>query len=442
MHHPLLIKTASDTDWVITANGALTQGQFLARVQRLAALLPDRQYAINLCEDRLNFMSSFAAVLTRGQTLLLPSNRSPGAIAEIADEYADCYFLSDGLNTPEGRPTIHVHELGLEGGSHTEVLDIPADAEVAIVFTSGSTGRAQPNLKTWGSLVRGSALAQDRFNLGPDFSIVATVPPQHMYGLETSILLPMMSGARIYGGRPFYPEDVRQALLAMPGKRVLVTTPIHLRACVAAGLAWPQVEMIISATAPLELHLARQVEEVLGAPVKEIYGCTEAGSMASRQMTHDQIWQLYDEFQLHLQDGQAIISAPHLAEDVQLGDVVEKIDEQHFRLLGRHADMLNIAGKRASLNDLNLKINAIPGVEDGVFLVPEKNNEAVSRLIALVVAPRLSEREILEQLARDLDPVFLPRPLYRVAALPRNETGKLPRSSLLQLLEQIRGRNI
>jgi len=165
MHHPLLIKTASDTDWVITANGALTQGQFLARVQRLAALLPDRQYAINLCEDRLNFMSSFAAVLTRGQTLLLPSNRSPGAIAEIADEYADCYFLSDGLNTPEGRPTIHVHELGLEGGSHTEVLDIPADAEVAIVFTSGSTGRAQPNLKTWGSLVRGSALAQDRFNL-------------------------------------------------------------------------------------------------------------------------------------------------------------------------------------------------------------------------------------------------------------------------------------
>jgi len=252
----------------------------------------------------------------------------------------------------------------------------------------------------------------------------------------------MMSGARIYGGRPFYPEDVRQALLAMPGKRVLVTTPIHLRACVAAGLEWPQVDMIISATAPLELHLARQVEEVIGAPVKEIYGCTEAGSMASRQMTSDLTWQLYDEFQLRIQDGQAIISAPHLAEDVLLGDVVEKLDEQRFRLLGRHADMLNIAGKRASLNDLNLKINAIPGVEDGVFLVPEKNNGAVSRLIALVVAPRLSEREILDHLARELDPVFLPRPLYRVEALPRNETGKLPRSSLLQLLEQIRGQNI
>jgi len=30
--------------------------------------------------------------------------------------------------------------------------------------------------------------------------------------------------------------------------------------------------------------------------------------------------------------------------------------------------------------------------------------------------------------------VFLPRPLLRVDALPRNETGKLPRDALLALL--------
>lgn len=441
MRLPLLVKTAPEADWIFSPAGTLTQGQFLGQVQRFSRLLPERQYAINLCEDRLNFMRSFAAVLVCGQTLLLPSNRSAGAIAEIAEEYDDCYILTDGLDAPDGIPSIDVRELGFAAGGSAEVPEIPADAVAAIVFTSGSTGRAQPNVKTWGNLVKGSILAQRRFDIGPDSSIVATVPPQHMYGLETSILLPMMTGARVYGGRPFFPEDVRQALLAMPGKRVLVTTPIHLKACVAAGLEWPELEMLISATAPLEAALAEQVEALFKAPVMEIYGCTEAGSIASRRTSRGSLWWLYDDFQLRNQDDRAIISAPHLEEEEPLGDVVEKVDDRHFRLLGRHEDMLNIAGKRASLNDLNLRLNAVPGVEDGVFVLPEENGRSVSRLTALVVAPQLSEREILEHLARDLDPVFLPRPLYRVDALPRNETGKLPRGHLLQFLERISTRS-
>jgi acyl-coenzyme A synthetase/AMP-(fatty) acid ligase len=35
-----------------------------------------------------------------------------------------------------------------------------------------------------------------------------------------------------------------------------------------------------------------------------------------------------------------------------------------------------------------------------------------------------------------IDPVFLPRPLRKVEALPRNETGKLPRAELLALLRR------
>lgn len=438
---PLFAQTASDADWIITSSSTLTQGRFIAQSLHFSAALADKKYAINLCEDRLNFMRGFAAVLMRGQTLLLPSNRSPGAIAEIADDYGDCYVLTDGVQAPDDVPSIDVGGYAFEAGDSAEVPEIAAEAVAAIVFTSGSTGRAQPNVKTWGNLVRGSELAQRRFGIGPDSGIVATVPPQHMYGLETSVLLPMLTGAKVFGGRPFFPEDIRQALLAMPGKRVLVTTPIHLRACVASRLEWPELDMIISATAPLDVALAEQVEALFRTSVMEIYGCTEAGSMASRQTSHDSLWQLYDDFQLRNQEDQAIISAPHLDGEVRLGDLVEQVDERHFRLLGRHADMLNIAGKRASLNDLNLRLNAIPGVEDGVFVVSGKNGRAVSRLTALVVAPERTEQEILDCLARELDPVFLPRPLYRVDALPRNETGKLPRHSLLGLLDRISGRS-
>ena len=58
----------------------------------------------------------------------------------------------------------------------------------------------------------------------------------------------------------------------------------------------------------------------------------------------------------------------------------------------------------------------------------------MTRLAALVVAPALSEAEILAVLRAAIDPVFLPRPLRRVGALPRNATGKLPRDALLQAL--------
>ena len=97
--------------------------------------------------------------------------------------------------------------------------------------------------------------------------------------------------------------------------------------------------------------------------------------------------------------------------------------------------MLEIAGKRASLGDLTRRLLAIPGVQDGVvFQLDDGDALDVHRIAALAVAPALDEHAILDALRRAIDPVFLPRPLLKVAALPRNETGKLPRAALLELL--------
>ena len=62
------------------------------------------------------------------------------------------------------------------------------------------------------------------------------------------------------------------------------------------------------------------------------------------------------------------------------------------------------------------------------------SDRGVARVAALVVAPDLEEAAILAVLRESIDPVFLPRPLKRVPALPRSETGKLPRAELLRML--------
>jgi acyl-coenzyme A synthetase/AMP-(fatty) acid ligase len=100
--------------------------------------------------------------------------------------------------------------------------------------------------------------------------------------------------------------------------------------------------------------------------------------------------------------------------------------------------MLKIAGKRASLGDLNQKLLAIPGVEDGVFIAPENLQNERQRLTALVVAPTLSKKQILHQLTQSIDAAFLPRPLHFVESLPRNSTGKLPREQLVSFLKGIK----
>ena len=97
---------------------------------------------------------------------------------------------------------------------------------------------------------------------------------------------------------------------------------------------------------------------------------------------------------------------------------------------------MNIAGKRTSLASLNYHLNSITGVRDGVFVMPEQEDGAVTRLVAFVVAPGLARETVMNALRQSIDVAFLPRPLVFVEALPRNDTGKLPRQALSQFITQ------
>jgi len=426
MQLPLLSPTiALDTPLAWQRGQPVSRATFLGHVAYVARQLPSARFIINLCEDRYRFLVAFAAVGINGQTSLLPSSRARQHLQQLAEDYPDSQTLTDNdLAVWLAAEAAHDPPLA--------VPHLPVTQTVAMVFTSGTTGRAKPNPKRWGELVNGAWQAQQRFGLTADISLVATVPPQHMYGLETSIMAPLVSGVSIHTGRPFFPDDVRAALQEVPERRVLVTTPVHLHACVKAGLCWPETAWLISATAPLSPELAAQAEAAFNAPVLEIYGCTEAGSIASRHTLSGDRWRVYDGFKLT--GGE--LSGAHLPEPVILGDVVEAYSATEFRLLGRSEDLINIAGKRSSLAYLNHQLSEIPGVVEGVFLMPAETGTGVDRLIALVVAPQLGERQLLAALAERLDPVFLPRPLIRVETLPRNETGKTTQESLLQLMAQ------
>lgn len=414
--------------------------RFLAEADGLARRLPDRGYAINLCRDRYRFARAFAATLMAGQTNLLPGNRLEATIRDLLATYPGAYVLSD--EDCDHHWSVH-HDARVFGDdivAPPAIPQVPAQHCAALVFTSGSTGQAKAIAKPWRTFHDSTAINAAEMGLTeqPTRQMVATVPAQHMYGLETSVLVPLFAPVAASSSHPFTPADIAAALAALPTPRVLVSSPAHLRALMDPGIEFPPLEAVWSATGPLDPAIAARIEQRHDTRVSEIYGCSEAGSMARREPVRSPAWSLFRGFTLRTEDdGRTRVTAPHLPASFVLQDVLEHEPDGRFHLVGRTEDLVNVAGKRTSLVDLNRALLQIPGVEDGaIFGPPERGDGRTSRLAALVVAPELDAATLKAELRKRVDAVFVPRPIRWTDALPRAETGKLPRKELLDAYAQ------
>ena len=168
----------------------------------------------------------------------------------------------------------------------------------------------------------------------------------------------------------------------------------------------------------------------------EIYGSTETGLIATRRPTQAVEWQLLPGICLLATADRVHASGAHIETPIAMNDHLEILPNAFFLLHGRLDDLINIAGKRHSLASLNHLLNAIPGVVDGAFFMPDESSAVpITRLAACVVAPDMDATQLLAALRDQIDPVFLPRPLLFVESLPRNSTGKLPRAALQALFQ-------
>lgn len=425
---------AADQPFALYRGREISRGRLWADVRLLAQRLPDRPYQFNLCENRYHFCVYLLAALSRGQLCLLPPSNQPGVIEEIASHYPGAYLGHDGEPIDSRLASFRLEVLG-ENGDDGEAMDFDWQHATVIAFTSGSTGhpKACPhNLDTFrisATMAINSLGLQDR-----QWLMLSTTPPQHMYGLETSVFWPLFSRLMLHDARPFFAEDIRREVAAAPWPVMLTSTPAHLRVLQNAAGDWSSLAGVLSATDELGQALAERIAAALGRAPREIYGSTETLSFAWRETLREKAWQPYADSFLH-QDklGRTWLQTPHLPRELALQDAIALGQQGRFELQGRPDDMIKIAGKRASLAELNRRLNQIDGVEDGFFY-----RRSDGRLVAVVVS-QLDKQTIRASLAPFIDAVFLPRQIHFVPGIARNATGKLlksQRDQLLALLER------
>lgn len=443
---PLRAATAHlDRPAVLGDGRGWTWRQVHAESLVLAERLAGAGTVCNLCSSRVGFLVAWLAALRRGCVQLLPPSGGHADLVAILKTSTDPVIVVDDekLLQPQwaghARCLVHAPRAAATPVSQAALAWSPDwEAPLLSLYTSGSTGTPKPQIKTLGQLARGAQVLGARLDQDLDGGlaslgqIVCSVPPQHMFGVETSVMLSLVTGIPVLDRRPLLPADVRAAFEACPGGAAWIATPLHLRALAQAGESVPNCRAVIVSTMPLAPALAAQAEALVNAPVLEIYGSTETGVVAMRRSASDTYWRPVDGVRVEPEEAAMHVWGAHFTSPQRLADQVELGPEGCFKLLGRHGDLIKIAGRRASLAGLNLLLQDLPGMDDGVLYLP-RTDSPTQRLVLIYAGAPLDRAATDSWLRERMDPVFLPRTLLRIDRLPRSEGGKLSVAALDQI---------
>jgi 4-coumarate--CoA ligase (photoactive yellow protein activation family) len=427
--------TSSETKPLACMAGtAISLGQFHADVDRLAAQLRGDGDTLISCPGRYAFSVGLLASWLSDKTVVLPPNHLEETLQDIRSRF-NIAFECDanwGQQLP-GNNSSAAH------GSWEPLL--PCDTHAVKLFTSGSTGTPKVITKSVANLLDEARAIAAEFDW-PSGPVVAGVPPQHLYGLTFSILLPWVLGNAWVDDMPRYPGDVLQALQYNSGK-TLISVPAQYQATLEDGTDLHGI-LCVSAAAPMPGSLARQWQQQHGTDILEIYGSTETGVVGHRRHTSTETWQAFPQVDLSVEENLLKVDSPFMSDESTGGfltaDRVTLTKQGRFHLLGRADAIIKIAGKRVSLTNIEDSICTCPGVaEAAVIAVPAKGLVRDMAIWAAVVADGdypLSPRQLQSALRDKLDGIEIPRRILVVDQLPRTTSGKLPGKAVKKLFDK------
>ncbi|WP_127960181.1 AMP-binding protein [Serratia microhaemolytica] len=396
-----------------------------------------------LCfEDSYLFIVALLATLHAHKTPVIPGHHRVALLKEQSELFEG--VLSDKNLSWQG-PYQQVNSAKRQLQQPVTFAAFAANASVEL-FTSGSTGTAKQVIKSIAVLDRESAMLAQRFATRlAGCRVVASVMPQHLYGLTFRICLPMALGLPLHSAMLYYAE---QLVALEPQQRYLfISSPAFLKR-LDHQLNPPNVAMILSAGSMLNWSTVTDCQRWFGIWPDEIYGSTETGILAWRQRQHDDTaWHPFPEVRFIAAEQGVTVASPLIAatEPLPLDDLLQFAADGSFRLLGRRGRVVKIEEKRISLNEVEQRLLALPGIREAAAVPLQRNGrQGIGALLVLDSAlyQQWSQQNKVQELAWRsalqpwLEPVAIPRYWRVLNEIPVNSMNKRVDAQLQELFDE------
>lgn len=418
--------------------GSRSVRDLLHDVATLTARLPPGSGEILVtCQDRYYLAVALLGAWRAGRVVALPPNAREQTLNELAPHCA--LALHDG-NGPGQNIVQWLGQAGQHDAVAPAYAPIPREQSLVTIYTSGSTGAPTACRKTAAQLIGEGETLQRTFQLAQDSCVLATVPAHHIYGLLFSIMMPLAAGARFVRDTPLLMPVVEDHARRYRAN-VLVSVPAHLRVLAESQLSsLATVRQVFSSGAPLPDTTARELHRRFEVSVVEVLGSTETGGFAYRRADAESSrFRPFAGVTISADEDQALLLRSQLldaslTQPITCPDRIELAADGSFRHLGRADGVVKVGGTRLSLNELETRVRALPGVLDAAALAVSAA-EVRGQEVWLVVATERGQElpQLRSELLRYYDPVLLPRRVRFTDVLPRESTGKLVRARLLEL---------
>ena len=394
------------------------------------------------CEDGWELAVCLFAVLHAGRRPVLPANHQGGHLSDVARQVegvvggavADmpCLMISDADQAP---PPARFD---------------PAAAEI-VLHTSGSSGRPEAFVKPFSCLQAEVKTLHATFGEGAPYTVLATVPAHHIYGLLFRVLWPLSAGWAFDAEMIRYPEEVPLRLAGHANCR-LVSSPAFLKRAVEVmdWAAAQELKGIFSSGGPLAPDVAAAYNTRLTYPVREVYGSTETGGIGYRSVYDAKTpasWVPLDGVALSLDDqGRLCVTSPHIADGAfQTEDLADLYEDGSFMLKGRADRILKVEEKRISLTEIENRLGLLAEITQARCVPLQSGNRTLLGVAAVLTergwaalcaqGKKAFTQSLRTALSSHIPPTSLPRKWRFVGALPETAQGKVTQADLQALFD-------
>jgi malonyl-CoA/methylmalonyl-CoA synthetase len=484
-----LVGRADQDALAIGAPGAartLSFGEIEARAERMAAVLAARGLRAG---DRLvvrlpngvEFLELFLACLRLG-ALFVPTNvlyreRELGHILADAEPEAVVTTPEDASLVAAGGPPVwDAAELAREAEAiasspRVEAPGLGPDTPAAIVYTSGTTGRAKGAVVTHGNLAANARAIVAAWRITAADRYLAVLPLFHVHGLGNGVCGWLASGCRMRLAERF---DAERALALFEEFRpsLLFGVPtVYVRL-----LEWPEpaarrvgesVRLFVSGSAPLPAPVFEAFRERFGHAILERYGMTETlmtlGNPYEGERRPGSVGLPFEGVQARIVDAEGRPLPDGVAGELQVrgpsvfagywrnaeatraaftddgffrtGDLAERADDGYVTLRGRASELIISGGFNVYPREIEDVLLEQPGVREAA--VVGRPDARRGEVPVAYYAGDADEGALAEACRRALASFKQPRAFLRVGALPRNAMGKVDKTVLTSSSEGV-----